>query len=118
MIRKFNFTGRRRLKRECISVSLLGTDGSSMPRIDANFDLSGLQCPVTARVYVEAYRASAYKRFDCGTVAATAMPVDTSVEDVASGADLRFRVKIVDESNSIGRLLAVADNIRPVTPEQ
>jgi hypothetical protein len=66
-----------------------------------------------ARVYVEAYIGASSMRFDFGTVAAIAPPNDCSLTEIDEGAPVLFRVRVVDETQNVGRLLASANGIRP-----
>jgi hypothetical protein len=66
-----------------------------------------------ARVYVEAYIGASSMRFDFGTAAAVTPPRDCSLTDIDEGAPVLFRVRVVDETQHVGRLLASANGIRP-----
>jgi hypothetical protein len=113
MIRKFNYTERKRILRNDVSITLIDDAGEKPRGFDASLHFEDMNLPEHARIYVEAYRASAYKRFNFGTVANPIPPTDRSVEDLESTLDLRFRVKVVDESHRAGLLLAVAENLTP-----
>jgi len=117
MIRKFNYTGRKRVRRDAVAIVLAGGEGDSR-RFNAAFDLEGLGLPTDARVYVEAYRASSYKRFAFGTVGNLTPAPDRSLDDIDPNVDLRFRVKVVDEAHGAGRIVGVADGLTPQAPDQ
>ena len=66
MKRRVNFTGRKRIPRRDVSVSLMERDG---PRsFDATLRLDGSGLPKDAMVYVEAYHKTDYMRYPFGTV--------------------------------------------------
>jgi len=112
MIRRFNYTGRRKLPTENISLRLLRRDGAmSFEAQIVNFDTLGL--PGSSQIFVEAYHQSTYMRFDFGTIAQPQIPPDRELTEFYDGSPVNFRVKIVDTSGETGRILAVADRLNP-----
>jgi hypothetical protein len=86
-------------------------------RFYAEFDLvrdPKLKLPGKARVYIEAYRRVKYQRFNFGTVDAPSYPHDTSLTEFTSDDKeyIQFRVKVVDQDERQGRLIAYADGLR------
>lgn len=67
MLRRFNYTGRKKIPRSAVAVKVLNSD-SGPPAFDAKFDLSSVNLPAHARVYVEAYHRASYMRFDFGKI--------------------------------------------------
>jgi len=116
MITNLNYTGRRKILRSAIRIAL-SEDGGGHRVFDANVDLDGLDLPDSARLYVEAYYKSSYMRFDLGTVAGRRNLTDDErrLTEVDAGDIVYFRVKVVDETSSFGRILADADKIAPET---
>jgi len=111
---RINSTGRKRLLRECVRVRLFEQGGGRAPTFEANVKLpADLKLPASAKVYVEAYVKSSSMRFDFGTVGQIAPPSGLALTEIDAGAAVLFRVKVVDESAEIGRILASADGIRP-----
>lgn len=113
MIRRFNYTGRRKLPATDIGFRLLRS--GPVMTFDAqltNFDSLGL--PPSAQIYVEAFHQQTYMRFDFGTVAQIQIPADRRLNDFYDGSPVNFRVKIVDNIREVGRILAEADGIRPI----
>lgn len=111
MIKRVNFTGRRRISRNCVLIEVF--DGA--PRtFNAAFDLSDARMPDDAKVFLEAMCAGSpvVKRFDYGRVGKLVEPGDRSLADL-EGANVFFSLKVVDESERIGRILGIAENIRP-----
>ena len=116
MIRKFNYTGRKRIARTRISITLVNNpDGP--PSFDAEFDLDGVNVPSHGHIFVEAHRRAYFKRFPFGTVAHIQAPRNRYLEDLDPKALVMFRVKIVDVLHR-GRILASADRIVPRRTEE
>jgi hypothetical protein len=97
----------------------LAEDGDGHRVFDAKIDLDDLDLADSARPYVEAYYKSSYMRFDLGTVAGRQSLTENErrLTEVDAGDIVYFRVKVVDETFSFGRVLADADKIAPVAPE-
>lgn len=109
MIRRFNYTGRRSLPRDCVTISVV----EGQPRtFSAQFNLEGLELPPEASIYVEATSGGALgvMRFPFGTVVNPKAPSETALQDV-EGERIIFNVKVVDEKQEIGRILAVAEDV-------
>lgn len=111
MIRRFNYTKRRRIPHGKVSVKL--QPGGEAPSFDASFDLEGLGLPESAKVFVEAHYKSSYQRFDFGTVGSLTAPDKRVLDEVDRGNTILFRLKIVDADGTHGRIVAEADDICP-----
>jgi hypothetical protein len=72
--------------------------------------------PKEAVVVMEATSAgsSTVERFECGTVGRLNPPRNRPLAKLG-GRNLFFSLKIIDRSKRIGRLLGVAENLRPET---
>ncbi|MBO3803983.1 MAG: hypothetical protein JTT11_08985 [Candidatus Brockarchaeota archaeon] len=64
-------------------------------------------------VFIEAYYDSSYMRFPFGTVGQIRPPSNRELTDIDRGSIVFFRVKVVDESEQVGKILAEADGIVP-----
>lgn len=114
MKRTINSTGRRSLHRDHVVLRVHAGQGGDPPCFSAKFhNLSELKLPPEARLYVEPYAGSSHMRFAFGTVGLPIEPPDTSLTDLDAGQSVLFDVKVVDETDSIGRLLASARHMRP-----
>src|SRR5215203_416303 len=111
MIRKFNYTGRRRIPRSRVRIQLVPAGEHSS--FDAIIDLGGLDLPSDAAVFVEAYDKSSYMRFLYGTIAEPSTPPDRVLNELQSRDTIFFRVKVVDMAARHGRVLAIADGLPP-----
>ncbi|KAF0179407.1 MAG: Uncharacterized protein FD164_2043 [Nitrospirae bacterium] len=110
MIRKFNYTGRRKLPRANLSFQI-HSEEDGVSSFWASLSLRGLQLPPDAEVFVEAYRGASSMRFSFGTVGNLGAPESTVLDQIQPGGIPLFRVKIVRD----GRLIAAADRIVPHT---
>jgi len=114
MIRRFNYTGRKKLARTRLSISLNETSDNRLA-FDAALQLDGLDLPPSANIFIEAYRRAYFKRIACGTVSNPKFPKKFILEGLDPQALVRFRVKIADKK---GRILAIADRIIPRLTEE
>lgn len=117
MIRRLNYTGRKKIPRSRVTIRLLPA-AESLYAFTAEFDLSGLSFPNDANVFIEAYNIASYMRFPFGTVSQRRDPKDTRLADITARPLAKFRVKVVDQSKRHGLLLGVADKIIPLRPEE
>ena len=116
---RLNFTGRRKIEKSKVRVTLRDDPpGSGRGHwFELALNLDGHPLPADARVFAEAYRGLTFMRFDHGTVGApaTPAPVDRRLTDFGPVLDgVRFRVKVTEPTgDEAGKLLAEADNLRP-----
>jgi hypothetical protein len=115
MIRRLNYTGRRKIPRENINITLFRNGG--VEEFDAVIRTVALGLPETARVFVEAYHKSDWMRFDYGTVGAPAIPPDRRLTVFYAGARILFRVKVVSAGEESGKILAEADRLTPLSSD-
>lgn len=109
MIRRFNYTGRKSLPRDRIRIAV--SDGP--PRtFDATWDLDDQSLPADACVYIEAFSSGSplVERFRFGTVGKPQSPADRSLDGIPSD-NVIFNFKVVDETEHVGRLIAIAEHI-------
>lgn len=111
MIKRLNFTGRKRIPRNKINITV----HDSQPRtFDATIDLDELSSFPDAAVYLEATCAgsSIVKRFDFGKVNRIQPPENRQLTDL-EGQNVFFTLKIVDLSEKFGRILGLTERIHP-----
>ncbi len=118
MLRRFNYTGRQKIKREDVPIALTGA--GTLRGFDAN--LAGLISygfPPDARVFVEAYQQTAIMRFPFGTVGDLIPPAAQlrALQEFEGSERILFRVKVVDIGAS-SILLGEADGILPLAAEE
>jgi hypothetical protein len=110
MKRRLNYTGRRRIPRESISIALVKGLHGGATSFNANLDLASLNLQPDNEVYIEAYHRNELKRFSFGTVGDIRYPPDTLLTDFPDTENLRFRVLVVDRS-AAGKIVAHVDRI-------
>ncbi len=112
MIRKFNYTGRKKIKRANIKIDLLRSNNDHR-HFNIALQLDDLSLSENAHIYVEAYHRSGYQRYDFGTIGNRSIPSDRTLRNFSSSAIPLFRVKVVDKTAAHGRILAAVDKVRP-----
>jgi len=117
MIRKFNYTGRKKIERNNISIRLI-KDNSPHPYFDLKISVSADDFPDDSELFVEAYDRSSFMRFKCGTLKNPVLPEDRHLTAIHSTDAILFRVKVVDPSAHHGRILAVADRLTSIGESQ
>ena len=110
MIRRFNYTQRKRIDKSRIQIELFESDDDSPTTFSAYINLGDMGLPQDALIAVIAYRGQVAMRFDWGTVANSMHPPDTELTQISSNPSFRVMALAPDGS---GRLLALADRIKP-----
>lgn len=113
---RLNFTGRRRISRNHVTISVTGIGG--IETFSGELELGSYGFPDSAAVIIEAFRQLELVRFDFGTVGNVAPPAICRLSEFGTLAGLRFRIKVVSTEEPRGRLLAVGDRITPRHAEQ
>lgn len=108
MIRQFNYTQRKRIEQQQVSIELHETDDGNPPTFSVSLDLADLRLPPEARLVIAASDGRAGMRFDWGTVAAPIPPADCRLTEVPVNPS--FRVMAQDDEQKI---LALANRISP-----
>ena len=117
MSRRLNYTERITIRRADARISLQFGDDGSASTFDLDLDLSRYDFPSDARLRVEAWRGHAVQRWDVGTVAAhdTLSRAQRRLSEVPDSS--QFRVAVIT-TDGTGRILGLADRIRPVLPRR
>lgn len=110
MIRRINYTGRKRITRDHVSV-VVHSGASGPARFDAKIQLEDYSLPKEATVSVEAYRQTGWMRFDFGTVYELIPSENRELTEFDSPDGVRFRVRVTSGDPAPGKLLAEADQI-------
>jgi hypothetical protein len=116
-VRRFNFTGRKRLRHSNIAIAVEKA-GDGNRTFSAALDLEEYNLPSDALVVVEAYRQTALRTFPFGSAAKPGAMGPTDLSGLPDAGLLLFRVKVIDVDEVAGRLLAEADRIRATDTEQ
>ena len=117
-MRRFNYTGRRRIPQENVAIQLRSTVEQA---VEASVDLklSGLLedgVDPEAVVFVEAYGGSKFERFRIGSLATASGERPLRLEQFRAGESVLFRVKVVVTGEQNGRIAAMATRITPRGP--
>lgn len=111
MIRKFNYTNRKKINRE--SVGIILNHDKKEKYFEAQLNLSNGNFPDHAKVYIEAYYKTSYMRFNYGSISNICAPPSTKLNDFVNTDLIYFRIKIVDETKITGRILGLVSGIEP-----
>ena len=111
MIKRVNFTGRRRISRDRVRIEVF--DGQPR-KFNATINLQEINLLPHAAVFLEAMCAgsTAIERFECGEVENLRLPQNQPL-NVIEGEKVFFTLKVVDRTERFGRILCIAENIRP-----
>ena len=115
MIKRVNFTGRKKIAHSHLRIEVIDAPAAGEPRrFEAEVELASLGLMPTACVVVEALCAgdSNVLRFDFGTVAHVAPPADRVLAGL-TGEHVYFNLKVIDRSERVGRLVGLAEGVRP-----
>lgn len=115
MIRRFNYTGRIKIPKDRVRISL--QKDSHGKSFTAELDLKDLKVPDTAKIYIEPNYKGVYQRFSFGTVGHIQIPENTSLSELPETELVFFDIAIVDESGEIGLLLGKTNGIAVSTNE-
>jgi len=115
--RHINHTGRHKIKRTEVQISLT-EHPHSPPSFDASFNLDSGKLPGDAALYVEAYHKNTSQRFNFGTARSPIPPENRVLDQIDLSGPILFRVKVVDNSEKVGRLVASAERLRPKEDEE
>jgi hypothetical protein len=110
-IRRLNYTGRKRIRRGDVSISLYEKPGESAT-FEANLTrLSAYKLPGNASIFVEARLQTRWMRFAFGTVGMITPPVDRRLTEFDGTEGVVFSVKVTATAERQGKLLAEANRV-------
>ena len=110
MIRRLNFTNRKRIDKNRVEITIHIPSNGEVPTFDATLNFDGLKLPEDARVVISPYRFSFAMRFDWGTVGSPIPPEDRRLTETP--VNPLFRVMVLVPDNS-GRIYAMCDRLKP-----
>lgn len=118
MIRRFNYTGRRRIEVDKVGIRL--TPPNPVRSFEAQISLADGDLSPNAAVYLEAFEKTAIMRFRFGTVTNISQPpeAERKLTEFEGSDAFNFRIKVVDVSGHRGRILGESATIRPTFPEE
>ena len=117
MQKTFNYTGRRKLEKSEFTILL--EDKQSPPKFDIKFNFNKEKLPKpNASIYVEVYRKATRQRFDYGKVNNIKKGKFHEITDVDPKGTLLFDIKVVDESEAIGKIIASTTRQSATSPDE
>jgi hypothetical protein len=120
-MRRFNYTGRKRLNRSDVVITLHPQADGGL-EFDSIVDLAELRkadgVQPDAPVFLEAYSRTKFERFDLGTLEFSAPATRHRLTSFRRDENVLFRLKVVDSEAHEGRIIAMASGIRPVAPQE
>jgi len=116
MRRRFNYTGRKRIKQTDIVITIT-KDVNELHKFYADLNLEQYNLPPDAKVWVEAYDRNAIMRFPFGKVQSPIAELSTTLDAFIGSDSYYFRIKVIDSENN-SRLFASADAISPVRHDE
>lgn len=112
MQRTINHTGRRKIEVKELQINMVEQEGG-VPAFDVDFSLNRKKLPDNASIYIEAYQRNTLQRFSFGTVAEIQKPEKRELDQLDLTSPTLFRIRIVDETEHLGRLIASAERLKP-----
>jgi len=110
MKRTFNYTGRKKIERRDVSITIREERASLV--FDAEVRLAAYQFPRTAEIWLEAHRQNLWMQFPWGTVSALRVPADRKLAEFDVSDGILFRVRVVQpQGQEHHKLLGEADGI-------
>jgi len=113
MIRKFNYTNRKKIPSDYIKITL--RNESKQAFFDAEVKpLDSLDIEDDAILVLEVYDRGSYQRFDFGTVEFPTPPkaYESFLSEIQEVDAVSFRLRAIDKSESIGKIVASTTSIR------
>lgn len=108
MLRTFNYTKRKKIPKECVSLTLNKVNENTY--FNAVLKIDDLELQPNAKVFIEAYYGPTSTRFDFGEVSKVKQPEDTNISEINKISDkIFFGLKVVDEEK--GLILGYADKL-------
>jgi len=100
MLRTFNYTKRKKIPKESVSLTLNKVKDSTY--FNAILKLGYEDFQPNAKVFIEAYYGPTFIRFDFGNTSRISQPENTDITELAKVSDkVLFRLRIVDESKGL-----------------
>lgn len=112
MQRTINHTGRRKIESKEIQINMSEQE-NGVPVFDVDFSLNREKLPDKGSIYIEAYQRNTLQRFHFGTVGEIQKPENRTLDQLDLTSPALFRIRIVDETEHLGRLIASAERLTP-----
>jgi hypothetical protein len=109
-MKRFNYTGRKKILRDDISIRLRG-EFSEKPVVDVSVELADYKLSSESTVFLEGQSKTRFSREVLGKVSSSVRKNAITLKEFDDADGLSFRIKVVDESG--GLMEAIAENIKP-----
>jgi hypothetical protein len=111
MKRTFNYTGRQKIDRKDVTVTVREERGSLF--FDAELRLADYKFPHSAQVWLEAHRQNLWMQFLWGSVSVLRPPADRKLAEFDVSDGILFRVRVVQpQGQEHHKLLGEADGVQ------
>src|SRR5207237_410082 len=108
--RTFNYTGRKRIGRKDVSITL--SKKKDVWTFDADLKLAGYSYPRNAEIWVEAHRQNLWMQWMWGTISALQVPGERYLTEFDDPDGVLFRIRVVQPNGpEHHKLLGEADGI-------
>lgn len=116
MIKRCNYTGRKKIPQKCIRIRI----DRETRTFEASWNLSNSNISASGEVYIEAFTSASpdVQRFFYGTVGTPNPGVTDRRIGMLNSEAIAFNFKVIDNSERYGCLLGIARNIRPVGDDE
>jgi hypothetical protein len=108
-MKRFNYTGRKKILRDDVKIRLHGGFNDT-PIVDAALDFKDYGFPPECSIFLEPQSKTRFMRIELGEVANSVRRNGIKLTEFDDAIDIDFRVKVVDPSK--GLLLGIAENVR------
>ncbi|MFM5693937.1 hypothetical protein ACET6Y_09300 [Aeromonas veronii] len=108
-MKRFNYTGRKRILHEDIKIRL-HDDFKDRPIVDVAISLNNYNFPQNANVFLEPQSKTRFMRINLGEVTNNVRCNFIELTEFDDALDIAFRIKVVDVSK--GLLLGIAENVQ------
>lgn len=110
MKRTFNYTGRKKIERRDVSITIREERATLV--FDAELRLAAYQFPRNAEIWLEAHRQNIWMQFNWGNVSTLRVPTDRKLNEFDVSDGILFRVRVVQpQGQEHHKLLGEADGI-------
>lgn len=111
MKRQINYTDRKKIPKKNVELEFFYNDGIPSKARITKLSLEELGLPSEAKVFLDAYHRTEFKRFPLGTLNKLEIPKDLDFDGLILKQRLLFRVIVSDPKTK--KVLAHADRIKP-----
>ena len=109
-MKRFNYTGRKKILSEDVSVHLHDGTGENIPIIDVSVNLKDYELPDNSEVYLEVQRLTRFMRIHLSNMTDIIQKNNLLLDEFHDAEGIKFRIIVVDIES--GKLLATAERVK------